>query len=269
MNVKTQNNGKLSKNDRQKLIVSELQASPTIRASDLAAELNVSSETIRRDLEELESRGLISRTYGGASRPMTTAPEVAKRDLLYLRQRELIAKEVSGFINHRDIVIIGGGATTSHVARRLAADKHDLIVITDSLVIASILATNTTIRVQICPGTYNAKEGCVCGAETVEYLKNIYANHAILGTSGLTEDGVSNADMDIAATYRTMVHRANEVTVAADHSKIARMALSVYAPWQSITNLVTDQEPCDEELQRALKFAGVRVTIARDVWGGQ
>lgn len=135
MNIKT-GLGKLSKAERQKLIVSELQASPTIRASDLASELSVSTETIRRDLDELKDLGLISRTYGGAARPITAELDVNQRDQLYLRQREIIAKEVSSFINHGDILIIGGGMTTPLVARRLAAEKHDLTVITDSYAIA-------------------------------------------------------------------------------------------------------------------------------------
>lgn len=266
MNIKT-GLGKLSKAERQKLIVSELQASPTIRASDLASELSVSTETIRRDLDELKDLGLISRTYGGAARPITAELDVNQRDQLYLRQREIIAKEVSSFINHGDILIIGGGMTTPLVARRLAAEKHDLTVITDSYAIASVLSSNTTIRIQMCPGTYNSKEGCVYGPETTEYLRTIYAKHVILGTSGLTEEGVSNADIDIASTYRTMVQRANEATIVADHSKISKMALSVYANWQQIRRLVIDQDPCDDELLRALRFANVQVVIAHDSWG--
>ncbi|MGN1392809.1 MAG: DeoR/GlpR family DNA-binding transcription regulator [Succinivibrionaceae bacterium] len=265
MNIKL-SEGKLSKSERQKVIVTELQATPTIRASELAIELRVSTETIRRDLEELESKGLISRTYGGAVRPLTVETKANHSEQLYLRQRELIAKEVSSFVNHGDVLIIGGGSTTSHVARRLAADKHDLTVITDSFAVATILSSNSTIRIQMCPGTYNAHEGCVYGSETVEYLSNIYANHAILGSSGLSGDGVSCNDMDIVGTYRAMVLRSNEVTIVADHSKISKYGVSIFSSWKNIDRLIIDQDPCDEELSQSLRFNKVKVMIAKDIW---
>ena len=86
---------RLSKTERQQKIVAELQATPTIRALDLAKDLQVSTETIRRDLEELESKGLINRTYGGASRPLSPDGDVGQREQLFVREREDIDREVS------------------------------------------------------------------------------------------------------------------------------------------------------------------------------
>ncbi len=258
---------KLSKAERQKQIVFELQAQPTIRASELAQKFNVSSETIRRDLDEMEPQGLISRTYGGATRPLEPEPEIRERDRLFSRQRELIAKRMSSYIKHGDVLIIGSGSTTNHLARRLAAEKHDLIIFTDSLTIASILSPNPTISVNLLPGRYNDKECCIYGPETVLYLQKIYANHTIVGASGLAGEGISNADHDIGCTYQAMVSRAQEVSVIADHSKFARVAISVYSSWQKVTRLVTDQHPADEELLSAIKLAGTKIVVTNDEWG--
>ncbi len=259
--------GKLSKTERQQKIIAELQATPTIRASDLANDLNVSTETIRRDLEELESKGLINRTYGGASRPLTADGDVNQRELLYVRERENIAREAANFVNHGDVIIIAGGSTTLHVARRLAAEKHDLLVVTDSFAVAEVMSTNSTIRIQMCPGTYNGRERCVYGADTINFLQRVYASQVILGTSGLTEDGVCSVDYDIAGTYRAVIRRGSEVTIVADHSKIAQTAVHTFADWTQVTRLITDQPPYDEELIGALKLARVQVVVARDTWG--
>ncbi|WP_409420183.1 DeoR/GlpR family DNA-binding transcription regulator [Pseudaeromonas sp. ZJS20] len=258
---------KLSKAERQKQIIAELQAQPTIRASELAVKFSVSTETIRRDLDEMEPQGLISRTYGGAARPLGPEPEIRERDRLFSRQRELIAKRMAGYIKHGDVLILGSGSTTNHLARRLAAEKHDLTLFTDSLTIASLVSPNPTISVNLLPGRYNDKECCVYGPETVLYLQKIYANHTIVGASGLAGEGLSNADLEIACTYQAMVTRAREVSVVADHSKFAHVAISVYSGWHGITRLVTDQHPADEELLSAIKLAGTEVVVARDEWG--
>lgn len=252
--------GKLTKASRQERIVSALQAGPTLRVSELAAQLGVSTETIRRDLDELDSKGLINRTYGGAVRPFGPEPSIRERHQMLVAERESIAAATTRFVGHGQVLIIGGGATTTHVARRLAAEKRDLRVFTDSFAVATVLAPNPTIQIFMCPGRYNGQEGCVHGSETIDYVGRIYANHAILGATGLTEDGPSDADMDAAATYRAMAMRATEVTIVADHTKFERAAISVYSRWPGIARLVTDLAP-QGLLRHALDRAGVEVVI--------
>ena len=258
---------RLSKTERQQKIIAELQATPTIRALDLARSLQVSTETIRRDLEELESKGLINRTYGGASRPLSPDGDIGQREQMFVRERENIAREATRFVNHGDVIIIAGGSTALHVARRLAAEKHDLLVVTDSFAVAEVIATNSTIRVQMCPGTYNPRERCVYGADTINFLERDYANQVIIGTSGLNKGGICSADYDIGSTYSAVIRRGSEVTVVADHSKIAQTAVHTFASWSEITRLVTDQPPYDEELIGAIKLARVEVVVAQDAWG--
>lgn len=111
------------------------------------------------------------------------------------------------------------------------------------------------------PGLFNEIEKCVYEPETVNYLSRIYAHHVILGASGLTADGVSNADPEIAETYRAMVRRGTDTVVVADHSKINKTAVSVYAEWREISLLVTDTEPADEDLMTALRLANTKLEI--------
>ncbi len=252
---------KLSKSERHTLIRNKLKSFPAIRVSELASDIGVSTETIRRDLAELEEEGSIHRTYGGASRPMDPEPGVSERDHLFSRQREAIAQHVVTEVKDGEVLIIGSGATTIHVAVRLAAEKKKLTIFTDSPLIASELAQNPTFKVHLLPGLFNEIEKCVYGPETINYLSRIYANHVILGASGLTGDGVSNFDPEIAETYRAMTHRATNCIVAADHSKIDKSAVSIYAEWNEVSELVTDVEPADEELLLGLKLGHVKVSV--------
>lgn len=98
---------KLGKSERHSLIRNKLKSYPAIRVSELAADIDVSTETIRRDLAELEEAGLIHRTYGGASRPLETEPGYTERDQLFSRQREGIAKSVASLIKEGGVIILG------------------------------------------------------------------------------------------------------------------------------------------------------------------
>ncbi len=242
--------------------MAELRAAPTLRVLELANDLGVSTETIRRDLDELETRGLINRTYGGAVRPFGPEPAIRERHQMMTAEREAMAVEAVRFVNHSDVLLIGGGATTVHVARRLAAEKRDLTIITHSFGVATVLAPNPTFTILICPGRYNGREGCMFGSQTIEYVNSFYANHAILGATGLTIDGPNDADADSGAVYRTMITRAAETMVVADHTKFDRPALSIYGRWAEIRRLISDEAPAGA-LGRALERGQVDIVTSR------
>ncbi|WP_199698977.1 DeoR family transcriptional regulator [Oleomonas cavernae] len=105
---------------------SQLLEASTLRASKLATVLSVSGETIRRDLLELQEQGLINRTYGGASRPFALEPARSDRRRVMVPEREAIAAAVSAMILPKEVLMLGGGATTYHVARFLAARNRDI-----------------------------------------------------------------------------------------------------------------------------------------------
>ncbi len=269
MKSKKGRGGRLSKDERRKLITLRLEHYPAIRVSVLASDIGVSTETIRRDLEDLEKDGLISRAYGFAARPLSPEPEFMARDRLFSEPRNRIAKAMSALVENGQVLIIGSSTTTLRVAERLAADHKDLCVYTDSTLIASKLASNPTFRIRLAPGIYKDSERCVYGPDTVDYLRRVYANHAILGATGLTSEGISNADHDVGETYRAMSLRAEQVTVVADHSKFLRPAVNTYAQWAVVDRLITDMPPYGDDLIQGLKAARVEVVVAGDGDGGQ
>lgn len=253
---------RLSKKARRERIVRELMASSTLRVSELAAELGVSTETIRRDLLELDEKGLINRTYGGAVRPLGTEPSVSERHLLMVAEREALAAATVRFLKPNEVVAIGAGATTTHVARRMAAECRDITVITHSFSVATVLAANPTIAVLMCPGRYNGREGMMTGAETIDFLQSYNANWAILGASGITAEGMSEAEAGAASVYKAMMQRAVETLVVADHTKFSQQALAIWGRWHDINRLVTD-EPPPAPIARSMERARTELVIAR------
>ncbi len=252
---------RIRKSDRQRLILTELRRSPALRVQELARRLEVSSETVRRDLAELDQAGLVARTYGGAMRPVPHEPALAERIGLMTAERERIAEAAAARVTEGDIVMIGGGATTLHVARRLAAVVERLTVITHAPSIAQALAVNPGHRILMLPGLYDGREGLIHGPDTVEALARFRANLAILGASGLTSEGPHDAALGPAMVYGAMMRRATRSMIVADHSKFDRPSLALYGAWSPRVTLVSDRAP-EGELAAAIAAMASEIVVA-------
>ncbi|AJY47740.1 DeoR/GlpR family DNA-binding transcription regulator [Martelella endophytica] len=252
---------KLSKAERQAKILNELSGTASLRVAELAGRMGVSTETIRRDLDELTDKGLLNRTYGGATRSLSSEPSVSERHTLHVTERERIAKATIPLLKDARILMIGSGSTTVHVARRIASEMRDITVLTHAFGVATVLSMNPTIRVLMLPGEYHAEEGATIGVHTVSFLDNYFADAAILGASGLSEEGPSDALIEAAAIYSAMVRRAASTIVVADHSKHNRIFPARYARWREVTHLVTDTAP-DGDVARTTKKYDVKVRIS-------
>ncbi|RJG41670.1 DeoR/GlpR family DNA-binding transcription regulator [Mesorhizobium sp. DCY119] len=251
---------KKPKTARHEQILSELDRSPALRVAEFARRLGVSTETIRRDLDEMTEQGLINRTYGGAVRSLGSEPAVTERHHLFVAERERIARAAAHLARGTRVLMIGSGATTVHVARRIAVEMKNIAVITHSFGVATVLAINPTIKVLMLPGDYHPTEGATVGAHAVSFLQGFYSDIAILGASGLGPDGPSDALLECGAVYGTMVSRAASTLVVADHSKHDRLFPARYAPWRDIDHVVTDRNVSDT-LAEKLKSSGVELHI--------
>jgi DeoR/GlpR family transcriptional regulator of sugar metabolism len=252
---------RLSKTLRHRRILLQLEAAPTLRASELALALSVSGETIRRDLMELQKQGRINRTYGGASRPFASEPARSDRRRAMIVEREAIASVISAMILPKEVLMLGGGATTYHIARFLAAHNRDITVVTHDFASAAALGANPSIRVLFCAGRLHPDEGCLLGSQTIASLNGYEANRAIVSASGIAARGVYVTDEEAGAVFSTMIERAAEAIVVADHGKFDRMAFSICARWEAIDRLAADRAPTGA-LATALRESGTEVIVA-------
>lgn len=255
---------RISKNQRQAEIVKVLSTSSGIRMPLLANKFGVTVETIRRDLDELAQEGHINRTYGGGVATQLVEAELTKRYSLLIQERQAIAIVAADSVSDRDTLMMGGGATTWHVAKELARRRNYLTVITHAIDIAVALSENPTHTVLFPPGQYSAEERLLYGTETIAYLKNYSVNKAILGASGVSTMGCSNAEVNAGHVYRTMATHSTEVLVVADHSKFGANSLFTYLHWADNVTLLSDQEP-DEALTRTLDKNAARSFIVPTV----
>src|SRR5260370_37308876 len=148
--------------------------------------------------------------------------------------REPMAAVIADIVQPNEVLMLGAGATTFHVARRLAAKAKDITVIINDFAIASALAANPSIRILCCPGRYHSTEGYVFGTQTIASINSYEANRAIVGATGVGGRGINDTDEEAGAIYGAMVNRAAESTIAASHSKFEQAAPTVSAQWTEI-----------------------------------
>lgn len=251
-----------AKSLRQRNILAEIGKNPALRVTELAKKLDVSAETIRRDLDEMTEQGLVSRVYGGAVRVGAAEPSLNERHTLLVPEREAIARAAVERLGASSRLLIGCGATTVHVARRIAVARAEATVLTNAFGVATVLALNPRIAVLMVPGYYHAGEGAMIGAPAANFLARHRADWAILGASGLSSEGPSDALDGPAAVFEAMAHRADRTMIVADSSKFDSRFAARWAAWSEIDVLVSERAP-QGGLAAALAQNGVDVIVAR------
>jgi DeoR/GlpR family transcriptional regulator of sugar metabolism len=253
---------RLGKAARFERIVAELRASPTVRISKLAQTFGVSAETVRRDIDELSRRGLVDRTYGGATaHALAHEPAVNERYRVLVEERGRIGKRAARMVEPGDVLMIDAGSTTTHFAQRLAATAKDLTVLTNCLGVALALGQTPSIRVVLCPGDYDMQEGGSFGPETCAFLRRYNATKAFIGASGLTAEGPAEANPAATWVKRSMIERSDRNLLLVDQTKFGARSLELICPLETLDDIVADSAP-DPDLRDALTAARVTLRLA-------
>ena len=253
---------KRDKTTRQQKILAELTLHPATRLTELAKRINVSRETIRRDLDELSDNGIISRTYGGAIvHPRGGEEGLSVRDTTFVEQRKAIAATAARMVQNNEVIMLGTGSSTLYFARHVATTDAHLTVITSGVDVAMVLAVNPNIRTILAPGDFDARESRVCGAETTNFLRKFQADTAIIGASGLFPDGPCEADSPTAWIDRVMLERANHKILLILHTKFDQPKLELICPLEALDVIISDQQP-QGDLLEAIRSAGVTLKVA-------
>lgn len=234
--------------ERRALILDRLRTQGRVLASDLTAELEVSSDTIRRDLRELDEAGLLRRVHGGALPRQSDARPFAQRARRAPEAKASIARRAAGCARDGQVIVLDGGTTTLEVARGLRDDLRATVV-TTSPPIALALADHPGLQVTIIGGSLLPRSLVTVGADAIESLRAIRADLVFLGICGLhPQIGVTTDDIEERHAKAAMIDGAAEVVALADHDKLGTAMPFVVAPMTAVTHLVTDAEVGEDAL---------------------
>ena len=246
--------------DRQREILRKLKLRPgeNHAIGRLAQDLEVSEETIRRELRVLEARGAVVWTHGAVQLAVASSEGPLDRRLQEnVAEKTRIAAAAAEFVRDGDIVFIDAGTTACFVARVLAGARRDLKVITNSLVVAETLGGRNGNALFLAGGEVDYDYRAFSDQVAQAYVAQFTPHLAILTVGGVHPDhGLTDRHAREAAMSRIVYERADRVLLAADHTKFGRLGLIRTASPEEVDILVTDA-PLDEAFAQAFRRATV------------
>lgn len=249
--------------ERQQEILRLARADGRVDVVALADGLNVTAETIRRDLTVLERAGVLRRVHGGAI-PVDRIgfePALATRDAVLISEKERIAKAAVAEVPEDGAIILDAGSTTARLAQLLPVDR-ELTVVVNSPVLGATLGLKPNLTVLLLGGRVRGKTLATVDDWALRPLSEMYVDVAFMGTNGCSvERGLTTPDPAEAAVKRAMIASARRVVLLADHTKIGNDYLARFGGVADLDLLITDSG-IDHELVGEIEGAGVRVVKA-------
>jgi DeoR/GlpR family transcriptional regulator of sugar metabolism len=234
-------------------LLARLESDGRIVVKDLAAELGVTEDSLRRDLRELAAAGRCQRVYGGALPVSPAIADYAARQELTPASKRRVARRAAQLVAPGCTVILDGGTTTLQVARALPPDLQATVV-THSPTVAAALVAHPRIELFLLGGRVFKHSAVASGAAAVEAAAKVNADVFLLGVTGVhPQAGLTTGDADEAAMKRALARRAAETYVLASTEKIGTASRFSVLPLAEIAGIITDADrnhPALLELRR-------------------
>lgn len=244
--------------ERRDLLLERLRREGRLVAKDLAAELGVSEDSVRRDLRELAAAGLCQRVYGGAVPVSPAIADHAGRVALAPASKERVAAAAARLVVPGSTAILDGGTTALAVVRALPLDLAATVV-THSPTVAAALVDHRDVEVFLLGGRLFRHSLVTCGAAAVEAAQAVTADVFLMGVTGVHhEAGLTTGDADEAAMKRALARRAADTYVLASAEKIGTASRFAVLPLAEVTAVVTDADRASGPV-RELVAAGVEL----------
>lgn len=228
------------KAERQSFILELLHQEKKIIASELSARLNVSEDTIRRDLNELDEKGLLKRVHSGAVGLGPAIVDFGTREDVNLEEKIRLAKQGASYIKTDSVVIIDGGTTNYQVVKQIPKDRRCTIV-TNSTPIIILLKDYPNIEVVVLGGFLHKQSLVTVGYDLIKQLDSIHADVYFMGVSHVdNEVGISIATLEECQTKQKMMQISSKIVAMVTKEKIGSLSNYVVGKLSDITYLITD-----------------------------
>lgn len=238
--------------DRRDKIIHKIQDEGAVRVDELSEEFDVSTVTIRNDLDFFEKKGLIDRTYGGAllRNNVYNDPSIEEKKKINVEEKKRIGEYAASLVNDGDSIILDSGSTTREIALRIK-EKSDLTIMTNAINIGLELAGASGLEIMLTGGVLRDKSYSLVGPEAERTMQNYYFDTLFLGVDGLDiEHGLTTSNPLEAQLNRVMVERANRVIAVTDSSKFGRHSFSYICDLTPIHTIITDSNIAQEFEQK-------------------
>ncbi|SFL71242.1 DeoR/GlpR family DNA-binding transcription regulator [Halanaerobium salsuginis] len=247
--------------ERRQIILEKINSQGTVHVSNLSKELNVTEETIRRDLDILDDRSLLSRTHGGAVALETNS----KAELSFsVRENKLkkskieIAKKAVNLVKEGETIFLDASTTSMYLARELSNINH-LTIITNSIKVMLELIDCQNVTVIATGGILRDNSFSFVGPLANETVKKYFADKIFASCKGISIDqGATDSNELEIEVKENMIKQAEEVILLTDHSKLDQIALAKFVDFSNINKLITDSK-ADIKIIDQFETAGLQV----------
>jgi DeoR/GlpR family transcriptional regulator of sugar metabolism len=246
------------KEERFQIILNQLGHEQKVYLGHLSTLLNVSEDTVRRDIKELADQGLLKSVRGGAV-PHSPGPHHFRDRMKYdNEQKQIIATKALQFLKDDQVVIFDGGTSTMLIAQMLPKDLR-LTVITNSFPIASLLEEHEYVEVLFAGGRLLKNSFVTIGNDAIQFFKKFRADICLLGICSIhAELGVTGPDFEESEVKRTMIESSKEVIALATGEKLGTAEAYYVCPTERLAMIITDQ-PDDNEAFKIYTDLGIRM----------
>jgi DeoR/GlpR family transcriptional regulator of sugar metabolism len=226
---------------RKQQILALLKREGQVIAKDVAETMEVSEDTIRRDLREMAQEGLLQRVHGGALPASPAVADFAGRELLAADGKVAIGRAAAGMIQAGQVVILDGGTTARQVARYIPMELKATVV-THSPTIALELVERPNIDVILLGGKLFKHSVVAMGAATIAAIAGIHADVFFMGVTGVhPKTGLTTGDFEEAAVKRALSHAAAETFVLASSEKLGAASPYAVVGLDEISGIITER----------------------------
>jgi DeoR family transcriptional regulator, fructose operon transcriptional repressor len=249
--------------ERHAAIIEKARTSGRVDVGELAADFDVTPETVRRDLTSLERYGLLRRVHGGAI-PVARLgfePGIAARNQVMAAEKARIAEAALEEVPVEGAILLDAGTTTARLAEILPIDR-ELTVVTNAISIAVTLSARPNVTVLTTGGRVRGRTLASVDSWALRVLADTYVDVAFLGTNGVSvERGLTTPDVAEAAVKAAAMNAARRVVVLSDHTKVGNDCFARFGELDDVDTLISD-DGLDVGLAADLQAAGPRVVLA-------
>ena len=246
---------------RYEQIIKYVNKNKTVSVEDLSDWLKVSRVTIRRDLDELAAKGLLLRTFGGATSVFGyLAKEIPsnEKSSYYVDEKQRIGKAAASLINDDDVIVLDSGTTTLEIARYIS---NRVTVITNDLKIASELCMKENITLYITGGLVENNLFSITGKTTENFLNQFHADKSFLAADAVSlQCGITDRSFSQVPVKRSIALSGALKVLVADHSKFEKKAFANVGLLDELDIIITDQ--MDEDLMKKYQDRGKKIILA-------
>lgn len=248
----------MKKEERQKVILEYLSKEHRVTLMELSEYLNVSEDTIRRDVKELSDQGLLKAVRGGAVAPSPIPLHYRNREKHDIENKKIIAEKAIPFLKDGQVVFIDGGTTSLALVASFPYDLK-ITVITNSFPVAALIEDLPNIELIFAGGKMCKTSFTTASIETIDFFRNFRADICILGICSIHhERGVTGILYDDSQIKKNMIQNSDFIIALSSIEKVGTAESYFVCPLKDINVLVTNINPEDEVL-KVYKDAGLAI----------